>query len=441
MAASKGENGLAHQKVENSSAEKKENSPLTGQKRAREGEGTEGPSVEKNRWPGWPGENVFRMIVSVDKVGSVIGRKGEFVKKIFEETKARVKVLDGVRGTIERVVLVNGREDPDAAVSPAMDALLRVHKVVSGIPESDAENANASARFSGTVSIRLLAPQVQAISLIGKQGSTIKSIQENSGATVRVLTTDGLSHCALSEDRVVEIQGEPLKVHKALELILGHLRKFLVDRSVLHIFDHKQQTQTVNGTQEPTSAALGKPSAPSLSSTSLSALGTGVSSVYKSDALFSSHDTPIESHSQHLGLSLYGKDPGPISLRSSLTSSMPAMVTQVIKQMQIPISYAEDIDEFSLRYIARVSGASVDIKDTRAVPGEFTVEIKGSESDVQTAQKLFQDLIARGHKKPLSSLDSGYGLHTQNSSSYYSSTAFSNHSLGGYQSYSSRYGY
>ena len=42
---------------------------------------------------------------------------------------------------------------------------------------------------------------------------------------------------ALNDDRVVEIQGEPLNVHKAVELIASHLRKFLVDRSVLPLFE------------------------------------------------------------------------------------------------------------------------------------------------------------------------------------------------------------
>ena len=48
---------------------------------------------------------------------------------------------------------------------------------------------------------------------------------------------DDLPPVALHEDRVVEIQGEPTGVHKAVELIVAHLRKFLVDRSVLPMFE------------------------------------------------------------------------------------------------------------------------------------------------------------------------------------------------------------
>lgn len=42
---------------------------------------------------------------------------------------------------------------------------------------------------------------------------------------------------ASSDERVVELQGEALKVLKALEAVVGHLRKFLVDHSVLPLFE------------------------------------------------------------------------------------------------------------------------------------------------------------------------------------------------------------
>lgn len=58
----------------------------------------------EKKWPGWPGYCVFRIIVPVLKVGSIIGRKGELIKKMCEETRARVRVLDAPLGTPDRVV-------------------------------------------------------------------------------------------------------------------------------------------------------------------------------------------------------------------------------------------------------------------------------------------------------------------------------------------------
>jgi poly(rC)-binding protein 2/3/4 len=56
------------------------------------------------RWPGWPGDSVFRLVVPVLKVGSIIGRKGELIKRLVEETKARVRILEGPVGATERIV-------------------------------------------------------------------------------------------------------------------------------------------------------------------------------------------------------------------------------------------------------------------------------------------------------------------------------------------------
>lgn len=58
----------------------------------------------EKRWPGWPGDCVYRLIVPVLKVGSIIGRRGDLIKKMCEETRARIRVLDGAVGTPDRIV-------------------------------------------------------------------------------------------------------------------------------------------------------------------------------------------------------------------------------------------------------------------------------------------------------------------------------------------------
>lgn len=74
--------------------------------------------------------------------------------------------------------MVSAREEPDAKLSPAMDALLKVHFRI---------DADSDVMISGSASTRLLVAAAQAGSLIGRQGATIKSIQDATGATVRVL--------------------------------------------------------------------------------------------------------------------------------------------------------------------------------------------------------------------------------------------------------------
>jgi len=67
-----------------------------------------------------------------------------------------------------------------------MDAAIRIFKRVSGLSETDSENKGPAGVTH--CSIRLLVASTQAISLIGKQGTIIRSIQESSGASVRVLS-------------------------------------------------------------------------------------------------------------------------------------------------------------------------------------------------------------------------------------------------------------
>lgn len=59
--------------------------------------------------------------------------------------------------------------------------------------------------------------------------------------------------------------------------------------------------------------------------------------------------------------------------------------------MQVPLSYADAVigaAGASISYIRRHSGATISIQE--GVPGEMTVEITGSASQVQTAQQLIK---------------------------------------------------
>ncbi len=69
------------------------------------------------------------------------------------------------------------------------------------------------------------------------------------------------------------------------------------------------------------------------------------------------------------------------------------MQWQVTQHMQIPLSYADAVigtAGANISYMRHTSGATITIQETRGVPGEMTVEIHGSASQVQTAQQLVQ---------------------------------------------------
>lgn len=360
----------------------------------------------EKKWPGWPGESVFRMLVPAQKVGSIIGRKGEFIKKMCEETRARIKILDGPPGTAERAVMVSAKEEPDTSLPPAIDGLLRVHKrIVDGL---EGDSFHAPPGMGGKVSTKLLVPAAQAGSLIGKQGTTVKSIQEASNCIVRILGPEDLPIFALQDDRVVEVVGEPTGIHKGIELIGSHLRKFLVDRSIIPLYEMQMQMPNQQQQQQmehmPPPQSWGPPPQ-SYPQNPPGGPGYGASPHFMPPPRQHQHENyyppaemppPIEKQ-PHQGISVYGRE-APMGVHApSNTQSMPSVITQVTQQMQIPLSYADAVigtAGSSISYIRRASGSTVTIQETRGVPGEMTVEINGTASQVQTAQQLIQNFMA-----------------------------------------------
>ncbi|KAL8166433.1 hypothetical protein V2J09_007932 [Rumex salicifolius] len=388
--------------------------------------------TEDKKWPGWPGENVFRMLVPAQKVGNIIGRKGEYIKKIVEETRARIKILDGPPGTAERAVMVSAKEEPDASLPPAIDGLLRVHKrIVDGL---DSDSAQAAAAPGAKVSTKLLVPATQAGSLIGKQGATVKTIQEASSCIVRVLGAEDLPVFALQDDRVVEVLGEPTAVHKAIELIASQLRKFLVDRTVIPLFEMQMQNPNshMDHMPPPHQPSWGPPPhgiPPNAGGAPGYGPGPGPQSHYnmppprQHDNYYPPPEMPPQAERQpHHGISAYGREPAMGVQASANPQSAPTMITQVTQHMQIQLSYADAVigaSGSSISYIRRASGATVTIQETRGVPGEMTVEISGTASQVQAAQQLIQNCMAgAGAPAPTQSAAPTEQAYTQNYSSY-----------------------
>nr|XP_043637124.1 flowering locus K homology domain-like [Erigeron canadensis] len=350
----------------------------------------------EKRWPGWPGENVFRILVPVQKVGSIIGRKGEYIKKTCEETKARIKILDGPPGTMERCVLISAKEEPDLAIPPAMDGLLKVHQ---RILDDLADPARAPPP-GGTICTRLLLAATQAGNLIGKQGATIKTVQDSSNCIIRVLREDNLPIFALPDDNVVEVQGEPSGVHKGVELIATHLRKFLVDRSVVGIFEKQMQMANARPNQE---MAAPQPWGPPPQSFSLNAsVGPGFRpSQYMPPQHQYGYDylPPVGAMDKQLRQppSSYARDQPVGPPPTASIQPQQSMVTKVSQNMQVPLTYADAVigtAGTNISYIRRTSGATIAVQESRGNPDEMTVEMSGTASQVQTAQQLIQNFIA-----------------------------------------------
>ncbi|KAM0857326.1 hypothetical protein ACQ4PT_048520 [Festuca glaucescens] len=381
--------------------------------------------MEEKKWPGWPGESVFRVLVPAQKVGAVIGRKGEFIKRMCEESRARIKILDGPPGVPERTVMISAKDEPDALVPPAVDGLLRVHNRITDGLDGESEQPQRGAGPVGPT--RLLVPASQAGSLIGKQGATIKSIQDASKCALRIL--ENVPPVALNDDRVVEIQGEPTDVHKAVELIANHLRKFLVDRSVLPLFEMQMKVHNVPREQPMPAPQQWGPPPPWSHPPNIPPSGPptyGGNQHFMPPRPQDNYYPPPDVHpvekQPHYGISSYGRDAHPTGAPpSSGNQHLPHGSSQIAQKMQVPLSYVDAVigsAGANISYIRKHSGATVSIQE--GVPGEMTVEIVGSASQVQTAQQLIKNFMAEASPQvpppgpaPSQPLDSSYNSYPQ----------------------------
>ncbi|XP_038643690.1 poly(rC)-binding protein 3 isoform X15 [Scyliorhinus canicula] len=137
----------------------------------------------------------IRLLMHGKEVGSIIGKKGETVKKMREESGARINISEG--NCPERIVTITG----------PTDAIFKAFAMIAFKFEEDIDNSmsNSTATSKPPVTLRLVVPASQCGSLIGKGGSKIKEIRESTGAQVQV-AGDMLPN---STERAVTISGMP----------------------------------------------------------------------------------------------------------------------------------------------------------------------------------------------------------------------------------------
>ena len=152
-------------------------------------------------------DTVFRYLCPVRKIGSGIGRGGDIVKQLRADTKAKIRIGDALPGCDERVVTIhssseetNHFDETDDLVSPAQDALFRVHQRV--IAEDAREDEDDERNH---VTAKLLVPSDQIGCVIGKGGQIVQNIRSETGAQIRILKDDRLPPCALSNDELVQV--------------------------------------------------------------------------------------------------------------------------------------------------------------------------------------------------------------------------------------------
>uniref|UniRef100_H2ZW43 Poly(rC) binding protein 2 n=2 Tax=Latimeria chalumnae TaxID=7897 RepID=H2ZW43_LATCH len=147
----------------------------------------------------------IRLLMHGKEVGSIIGKKGESVKKMRDESGARINISEG--NCPERIITLAG---PTTAIFKAFAMI--IDKLEEDISSS---MTNSTATSKPPVTLRIVVPASQCGSLIGKGGCKIKEIRESTGAQVQV-AGDMLPN---STERAITIAGTPQSIIECVKQI------------------------------------------------------------------------------------------------------------------------------------------------------------------------------------------------------------------------------
>lgn len=165
-------------------------------------------------------ELTIRMLCPNGRIGGVIGKGGNVIKRMREETGAKIKVGDAGSDSDERVIQISSTEFLESFTSPGIEAALQVYTRLSDIQmEKDKDNNSFTAR--------LLVPANHIGCLLGKGGNIISEMRKVTRANIRILPKEELPKCALENDELVQIMGDQSVVQDALTHVLTKLRNNL----------------------------------------------------------------------------------------------------------------------------------------------------------------------------------------------------------------------
>jgi len=134
----------------------------------------------------------IRMLMSGKEIGSIIGKGGEIINSIREESGAKIHISDG--SVPERIVTVTG---------PTESIYKSFNLICKKLEDDTGSKSESSSSRSGNITLKLIVPASQCGSLIGKGGSKIKEIREASGASVLVASEMLMN----STERTVTLNG------------------------------------------------------------------------------------------------------------------------------------------------------------------------------------------------------------------------------------------
>ncbi|CAG5896425.1 unnamed protein product, partial [Menidia menidia] len=145
-------------------------------------------------------------------VGFIIGRGGEQISRIQQESGCKIQIAPDSGGMPERSVTLTG---PPESIQTAKRLLTEI--VEKGRPAPAFHHNDGP----GMTVQEIMVPASKAGLVIGKGGETIKSLQERAGVKM-VMIQDGPQNTGA--DKPLRISGEPFKVQQAKDMVMELIR-------------------------------------------------------------------------------------------------------------------------------------------------------------------------------------------------------------------------
>ncbi|KAM9327086.1 far upstream element-binding protein 1 [Gastrophryne carolinensis] len=142
-------------------------------------------------------------------VGFIIGRGGEQISRIQQETGCKIQIAPDSGGLPDRSCMLTGTPDSVQSAKHMLDQIVEKGRPTPGYHEG------------GSSVQEIMIPAGKAGLVIGKGGETIKQLQERTGVKM-VMIQDGPQNTGA--DKPLRITGDPYKVQQAKDMVLELIR-------------------------------------------------------------------------------------------------------------------------------------------------------------------------------------------------------------------------
>lgn len=151
----------------------------------------------------------LRILVHSDMVGAIIGRQGLTIRTITQQTRARVDVhrKDSI-GSVEKAITIYG--NPENCTNAC--------KKILEVMQEEANNTN-----KGEIVLKMLAHNNLVGRIIGKAGSTIKKIMQETDTKITVSSINEIN--SFNVERIITVKGSIDSMSKAESMISSRLKQ------------------------------------------------------------------------------------------------------------------------------------------------------------------------------------------------------------------------